>query len=214
MQTSEYRQSVPREGRQLNASVHRTTAPRRLLQDVIQQGGGQRVPRRAKCTSHGHQHHGNGSHPTPTSKASLKVTGISQVDKHGPFRCMVHSNRGRDTGRNTRRAVGSWSHQEPWPTVTGWSQHRQRKTLGTGKAIGGRAALQRPTSRAIHPFRVCTQHSQSRGGRARLIPRRERVMQRRATGKREFNRPWHEPGPPNHDDDKVGEEGPVPRCGR
>ena len=29
---------------------------------------------------------------------------------HGPFRCMVRSNRGRDTRRDTRRAVGSWSH--------------------------------------------------------------------------------------------------------
>jgi hypothetical protein len=35
----------------------------------------------------------------------FKVVAIFEVDKHGPVRCMVRSNRGRDTGRNTRRAT-------------------------------------------------------------------------------------------------------------
>jgi hypothetical protein len=44
---------------------------------------------------------------------NFKVAGISYVDQHGPFRCMVSSDRGRDTGRDTRRAVGSWSRKLP-----------------------------------------------------------------------------------------------------
>ena len=32
------------------------------------------------------------------------------VDKHGSFHCMLRSNRGRDAGRDTRRAIGPWSH--------------------------------------------------------------------------------------------------------
>ena len=47
---------------------------------------------------------------TTFSQNRFCVAGISQVDKHGLFRCMIRSNRGRDTGRDTCRAVGSWSH--------------------------------------------------------------------------------------------------------
>ena len=36
---------------------------------------------------------------------------LSQVDKHITFRGTLRSKWGRDTGRDTRRAVGSWSHQ-------------------------------------------------------------------------------------------------------
>ena len=43
----------------------------------------------------------------------FEVAAISQVDKHGSFRCVVRSDRGRDTGWDTRRAVGSWSHYIP-----------------------------------------------------------------------------------------------------
>ena len=42
--------------------------------------------------------------------ALFKVAAISRVDKYGPFRCMVRSNQGRDTGRVTRRAVDFWIH--------------------------------------------------------------------------------------------------------
>ena len=42
--------------------------------------------------------------------ANVQVSRISLVDKHGPFRCTVRSNRGRDAERYTRRPVGSWSH--------------------------------------------------------------------------------------------------------
>ena len=38
----------------------------------------------------------------------FSVADISEVDKHGPFRCMLRSDRGRDTGRDTRRAVIFW----------------------------------------------------------------------------------------------------------
>ena len=49
-------------------------------------------------------------HPPPPRPRPGCGPLISQVDKHGPFRCMVRSNQGRGTGRDTRRAVGSWSH--------------------------------------------------------------------------------------------------------
>jgi len=42
--------------------------------------------------------------------ANFKLPPFLKLTKYGPFRCMVRSNPGRDTGRDTCRAVGSWSH--------------------------------------------------------------------------------------------------------
>ena len=78
---------------------------------------------------------------------SYKIGVIGRSDlqscaaEHGAFRCMVRSNRGRDSGRDTRRAVGSWSHQLPsapfpscpWPRRT--ADHQTKSRVPRGRVV-------------------------------------------------------------------------------